>query len=119
MNELVKKYGLATLKIILSKGNKVRYNQILKDFPATSGTLSRVLKVLEQEGLIERTVDVKARPPVSYYSVTKEGVQLIKKDIYETVMALIEVKPTYAKEILEEYKEMIKKKKVKFSCVVG
>lgn len=113
MEDLIQKYGLVILKIILKKGNKARYNQILKDFPATSGTLSRVLKALEQEGLIERFVDSHSRPPISYYSVTDKGIKLVKTDVSNSYMALIEFDPKEAENLLEELKKKIKELKQK------
>ena len=102
MEDIIKKYGLITLKIILKKGNKVRYTQILKDFPATSGTLSRILKALEDKGFIKRNVDSTSRPPVSYYTVTEKGMDWIEKDIEESLLALLKCNPSKVNEILSK-----------------
>ena len=102
---------MTTLKIILKKGNKARYSQILEEFPATSGTLSRVLKALEREKLIERLVDTNSRPPVSYYSVTKKGNMWIKEDVRDSYMALMELNPDEARKLLDELMKKIEQKK--------
>jgi len=104
LEDIIKKYGLITLKIILKKGNKARYTQILEDFPATSGTLSRVLRALETEGLIRRIVDQDFRPPISYYIVTEKGIDWIKRDIEESLLALLKYNPLKVNQILEKIK---------------
>jgi|GEM_PF-4574691 DNA-binding HxlR family transcriptional regulator len=108
MNDLVLKYGMPTLKTILKNGNKARYKQILEEFPATSGTLSRVLKALEEEGLIERIVDSNLRPPVSYYSVTERGREWIKEDT--KTMALLVFDHKEIEDLIEKLRKLIEKK---------
>ena len=110
LEDIIKKYGLATLKIILKKGNRVRYMQILKDFPATSGTLSRTLKALEDKGLIKRSVDSTSRPPVSYYSVTEKGMDWVERDVEESLLALLKCSPSRANKILDKIKSAVNQK---------
>ena len=110
MDDIIKKYGLATLKIILKKGNRVRYTQILEDFPATSGTLSRILRALEDKGFIKRSVDSTSRPPVSYYTVTEKGMGWIEKDIEESLLALLKCNPSRANKILDKIKSAVNQK---------
>ncbi|WP_456329101.1 transcriptional regulator [Archaeoglobus sp.] len=111
MDPLIRKYGAVTLRIILKNGNRARYNQILEDFPATSGTLSRVLKVLEQEGFISREIDPNSRPPVAYYSVTDKGVKEVEKEMENHYMALMEFDPEEAEQLLNELIERLKQRK--------
>ena len=108
---LIQKYGLVILKIILKKRNKARYTQILEDFPATSGTLSRALKALEQEGFIKRLVDSDARPPVSYYSITEKGYKLVRDDLSDSYMALMEFDPNEAEKLLEKLRKRLEELK--------
>ncbi len=110
MEDLIQKYGLATLKIILKKGNKARYNQILEDFPATSGTLSRVLKALEREGFIERFVDANSRPPVSYYSVTEKGLKVVASDVAETLTLYSPLLDEEDRKVVEDFIQRLKQK---------
>jgi len=102
MDDLIQKYGIQTLKAIMKRGNKARYSEILEDFPATSGTLSRVLKALEEEGLIERAVDPNSRPPISYYSVTKKGKKLIASDVIDGMKL-------FSPELSEEEREAVER----------
>ncbi|AIG99232.1 putative transcriptional regulator [Archaeoglobus fulgidus DSM 8774] len=108
--QLIEKYGIAALKAILRRG-RARYNQILEDFPATAGTLSRVLKALESEGYITRVVDTNSRPPVSYYSITEKGKKEVRKEIETPFMALMEFDPDEARKLLEELKKIAEQKK--------
>ena len=111
MYDLIQKYGVQTLKAIMKRKNKARYSEILEDFPATSGTLSRVLKSLEEAGLVRRFVDPNSRPPTPYYSVTEKGKKLVDKDFSESFMALMEFDPEEAKKLLEELKKKLEELK--------
>lgn len=110
IQKLIEKYGIAALKAILRRG-RARYNQILEDFPATAGTLSRVLKALESEGYITRVVDTNSRPPASYYSITEKGKKEVRKEIETLFMALMEFDPDEARKLLEELKKIAEQKK--------
>lgn len=52
-----------------------RFNELKRSTEASSRTLSRVLKDLEQEGLVNRRVEEKA-PVATYYSLSEKGSSL-------------------------------------------
>ncbi|WP_456370707.1 winged helix-turn-helix transcriptional regulator [Geoglobus sp.] len=108
MDELIRKYGVQTLKAIMKRKNRARYREILEDFPATSGTLSRVLRVLEENGYISREIDPNSRPPTAYYSVTENGKILVENDFKESYMALVEFDLQEAKALLNDLKKSLR-----------
>lgn len=111
MDDLIQKYGVQTLKAIMKRKNRARYSEILEDFPATSGTLSRVLKALEEKGLIKRIVDPDSRPPTSYYTLTEDGEKLVDEDISQSFMALMEFDLEKAQRLLDDLINQIKEKR--------
>ena len=56
----------------LSRKGEVRYSAISK-LITSRGTLSLVLRELEEEGLVHRRVVAESRPIQSHYSLTKKG----------------------------------------------
>lgn len=52
-----------------------RFNELKRSTEASSRTLSRILKELEKEGLVERRVE-EGSPVATFYSLTRKGESL-------------------------------------------
>jgi len=77
---------LLVLELYKAKASGLRYNEIMKKIPdATSRIISARLKEMQNKKLIKRKVDSKHIPVKIYYSLTQEGIALIKiiKDLKE------------------------------------
>ncbi len=57
------------------QGSEKRFNELKRSTEASSRTLSRVLKELVSEGLVEKRVE-KESPIATYYSLTQKGREL-------------------------------------------
>ena len=75
----------------LQNGEK-RFNELKRSTEASSRTLSRVLKDLEKDDIVEKRVENES-PVASYYSLTEKGVALFP---------LFEEINTWAEEWLEK-----------------
>lgn len=68
--EIGSKWRLVVLHCLLENGER-RFSELQEKTPADSATLSRVLKELEDRGLISRRLE--DRPIATYYDVTEKG----------------------------------------------
>ncbi len=57
------------------QNSEKRFNELKRSTEASSRTLSRVLKDLEEENLVERRVEEQS-PVATYYSLTEKGASL-------------------------------------------
>ncbi|MEM8837175.1 MAG: helix-turn-helix domain-containing protein [Pseudomonadota bacterium] len=70
------KWKLSILQILIFKGTK-RFGELRKEIPAITQTmLTRQLRTLEQDGLVERTVYAEVPPKVEYRA-TEDAMRLM------------------------------------------
>ena len=101
--EVVAKYGIHVLLILLEKGGKARHKDLEGAFSYSSSVLNKTLKVLESEKLVKRKVNEKARPPVPYYVVTREGLNFVETHLLKVLKVYAKVRPNRTKELLENF----------------
>jgi DNA-binding HxlR family transcriptional regulator len=75
----------------LGAGEK-RFNELKRSTDASSRTLSRILKELQEDGLVNKRVE-EGTPIATYYSLTEKGLSL--KPVFEEI-------DRWAEEWLEE-----------------
>ncbi len=75
----------------LQNGEK-RFNELKRSTDASSRTLSRVLKDLKKDGIVEKRIE-DGNPVATYYSLTEKGLSL--RPIFEEIN-------TWAEEWLEK-----------------
>lgn len=73
VSEIGSEWRLIVLHDLVDAGEK-RFNELKRSTGASSRTLSRVLDVLEEIGLVNRRVEDK--PIATYYSLTESGASL-------------------------------------------
>ncbi|AIG97388.1 putative transcriptional regulator [Archaeoglobus fulgidus DSM 8774] len=97
------------LKVLRAlKNAKARYTELAEEVRISPAGLTKVLKKLQKEGLVERMQDNSTYPPPVYYRITEKGRRVLKQnEAAELFMNLIEVDEKLADEIIEEFKKRL------------
>ncbi|AGK61305.1 putative transcriptional regulator [Archaeoglobus sulfaticallidus PM70-1] len=94
------------------KNGEMRYTELAEEVRISPAGLTKVLKKLQKEGLIERMQDNSAYPPPVYYRITEKGRRVLKQnEAAELFMNLIEVDERLADEIIEEFRRRLEELK--------
>lgn len=94
---------------LLSEGRK-RYNEIAEKIKMSPGGLTRLLKRLQEKGLVKRIQESTSYPPPVYYELTKEGERVLELAEF----TLILFSPELSEEDRKEIEALIRKLKEKY-----
>lgn len=94
---------------ILSRGRK-RYNEIAEQIEMSPGGLTKLLKRLQDKGLIKRIQESTSYPPPVYYELTEEGKKALKLADFTTLL----FSPVMSEEDKKAVEELIDKLKKKY-----
>jgi len=99
---------LEVLKFL--KESRKRYNEIAEKVKMSPGGLTKLLKRLQEKGLIKRIQENTSYPPPVYYELTDEGERVLKISDFVTVL----FSPVMSEEDRKAVEELIERLKRKY-----
>lgn len=97
------------LKVLRAlKNGKMRYTELAEKVKISPAGLTKLLRKLMNEGLVERMQDYSIYPSPVYYIITEKGRRVLKQnEAAELFMNIIERDEKLADEIIEEFRRKL------------
>ena len=95
---------------LLQEEGRIRYSDLLEKMKMSTSGLSKMLKRLQERGLIKRIQESTSYPPPVYYELTEEGEKVLRLTEFTTIL----FSPKLSEEDRKAVEELIQRLKKKY-----